>query len=250
MQFFLRTTRELGFWTELEFIEKHVQEVFFFIRFFCRSSSSSGSIERDPVNILRETGHQYSPSGALQPNSASTLNAQPRIIRNSVLRRTSPISRPTVTTVRVIPNLQKARSSLAGSIASLKPVSSDVSQNNCNNEKYPDAAGRVRVLENSIEQRLSVGEVLRHIRITEQKASHGDRYSGKATGANGASKDEVFFDNSRAAERKLLSQVLEQKEKKLSVRNEMEAAIEHRNQNDQDIDDEVSHIFTLNTTVS
>ncbi|EFO21446.2 hypothetical protein LOAG_07043 [Loa loa] len=216
--------------------------------FLQRSSTPSGCIERDPVNVLQETGHQYLPSAALRPNSISASNTQPRIIRNSVLRRTSPVtvqgSRPTAATTRVVPNLQRARSHLAGSIATMKPNASDASKNNCNNEKRQfDATSRIRVLGNSIEPRLPVGEVLRRIRVTEQKPSHADECRGRTAGGSGTSKDEVFFDNSRTNERKLLNHVLEQKERKSSVRNEMETAMQYRiNQNDQDIDDEEENL--------
>lgn len=204
---------------------------------------------------MQETGHQYLPSGALRPNNTSASNAQPRIIRNSVLRRTSPVtvqgSRPTPITARVIPNLQRARNSLAGSIASMKPMSSEASGNNCNNEKRQlDTTGRIRVLGNSVESRLPVGEVLRRIRMTEQKPSHSNEYRGRAAGGSGTSKDEVLSDNSRTTERKLLNQVLEQKERKSSVRNEMEAALQYRvTQNDQDIDDEVQLLLLSDTTI-
>uniref|UniRef100_A0A0R3RFZ8 AAA_34 domain-containing protein n=1 Tax=Elaeophora elaphi TaxID=1147741 RepID=A0A0R3RFZ8_9BILA len=210
-----------------------------------RSTTSSGCIERDPVNVLQETGHQYLPSAALRPNNTSVSNPQSRI---SVLRRTSPVtvqgSRPSVTTTRVIPNLQRARSSLAGSIASIKPISCEVSGNNCNNEKRQlDAAGRIRLLGNSVEPRLPVGEVLRRIRMSEQKPSLVDEYRGRTTDSSGTSKDEVFLDNSRGTERQILNHVLEQKEKKKSVRNEMETAMQYRiTQNDQDIDDEEENL--------
>uniref|UniRef100_A0A1I8EFT4 Uncharacterized protein n=1 Tax=Wuchereria bancrofti TaxID=6293 RepID=A0A1I8EFT4_WUCBA len=206
--------------------------------FLQRSSTPSGCIERDSVNILQETGHQYLPSAALQPNITSASNAQARIIRNSILRRTSPVTvqgpRSTVTTARVIPNLQRARSHLTGSIASMKPISPSTSGNNCNNGKRQlDATGRIRMLGNLVEPRLPVGEVLRRIRVNERKLSHSDEYRG-----SGTSKDEVFFDNSSTMERKLL----DQKEKK-SVRNEMETALQCRfTQNEQEIDDEEENL--------
>ncbi|KAM3724205.1 Protein strawberry notch [Dirofilaria immitis] len=217
--------------------------------FLQRSTTSSGCIGRDPVNILQETGHQYLPSAALRPKNTSAQNAQPRIIRNSVLRRTLPAtvqsSHNTIAVTRMMPNLQKARSHLAGSIASMKPMSSEtsLSGNNCNDDKRKlDGAGRVHAFGNSVEPRLPVGEVLRRIRMTEQKLSHIDGYHGRATNGSGTSKDEVFFDNSRITERKLSNQTLEQKEKK-SVRNEMEAALQYRiPQSDHDIDDEEENL--------
>ncbi|KAL4001691.1 P-loop containing NTP hydrolase pore-1 family protein [Acanthocheilonema viteae] len=209
--------------------------------FLQRSTTRLGCIERDPVNVLQETGHQYLPSAA--------LNAHPRIIRNSVLRRTSPVSvqgsRPGAITTRMIPSLQRARSHLAGSIAGIKPISCpEISGNNCGNEKRElDTAGQIRVLGNSVESRLPVGEVLRRIRINEQKPAHADEYRRRSIGGSGTSKDEVSLDNSRNTERKLLSHVLEQKEKKSSVRKEMETALKYRiTQNDQDIDDEEENL--------
>ncbi|VDK85282.1 unnamed protein product [Onchocerca ochengi] len=206
------------------------------------TTTSSGCIERDPVNILQETGHQYLPSAALRPNNTFTANAQPRIIRNSILRRTSPVtvqgSRTVTTVARVMPNLQRARSHLAGSIANLKSVSSETSGNNCNDDKRQlDATGRIHIFGNSVEPRLPVGEVLRRIRIADQKLSHADGRHGRTTNDNGTSKDEVFFD-SRITERKLSNQ-----EKKSSVRNEMETALQYRiPENVQDIDDEEENL--------
>lgn len=198
------------------------------------------------MNVLQETGHQYLSSTALPPNNSSASSTQPRIMRNSILRRTSPMiiqgSRPSATP-SVIPSLQRARNHLAGSIANVEPVSCEVPGNNCSNEKQqPDITGQIRMLGNSVEPRLPVGEVLRRIRTNEQKSAHVDEYLGKPTSASGTSKDEAFFDNAQNMERKLLNHVsLEQKEKKSSVRKEMETALQYNiNQNDQDIDDEVS----------
>uniref|UniRef100_A0A915PC79 Uncharacterized protein n=1 Tax=Setaria digitata TaxID=48799 RepID=A0A915PC79_9BILA len=215
---------------------------------FLQRSVLSGSIERDPVNVLQETGHQYLPSPALRPNTTSVLHAQPRIIRNSVLRRTSPVTvqgahTATVAT-RVVPNLQRARTHLAGSIANLKSLPSETQGHNDSVEKLQlDVAGRIRVFGNSVESRLPVGEVLRRIRMTEQKPSQVDGCRGRAAGSSGTSKDEVFFDSSRVMERKSLNQILEQKEKKSSIRNEMEAALQYRSSHsDQDIDDEEENL--------
>lgn len=204
------------------------------------------------MNLVQERGHQYLPSAALRLNSTSTSNTQPRIIRNSVLRRKSPVivqgSRTGTTTAHVIPNLQKARCHLAGSIASIKPLSCDVSRNNCNEKRQPDTTGKIRVLENLVEPRLPVGELLRRFRMNEQKPVQSNEYRGRA--ASGTSKDEVFFENPRNAERKVVNHVLEQKEKKSSVRKEMEIALQYRiTENDQDIDDEVYLSYPPNVTI-
>lgn len=147
-------------------------------------------------------------------------------------------------------NLQAARNHLAGSIASVKP--SEPARMNAGGDlptKVGDGNGRIRGAADSTDSRLPVGEVLRRIRMNEQRPLYADGInrapgSPKVTSSNGSSRNELFFDSSSLPERKLLTQMRELKDRR-PAKNEMETALHFRNShNDQDIDDEV-RIFSF-----
>ncbi|VDN07010.1 unnamed protein product [Thelazia callipaeda] len=225
------------------------------VRPFLRSSSSSAllqrnaqsaRIEKDSVNVL-ETECQFQSLAPLQPNTVSVPYGQPRIVRSAVLRRTSPVTiqgtRPPAiirTPSRAVSNLQQSRNNLSATVANISSASSETAVNNVDEKQQPDIISNIRVQENLTKPPSPVRDILRRVRINDQKFSEGRQRS--VTANSSTSKAEVP-DSSYIKERKLMNQGFEQKDKKASVRNEMEAALKSRStQNDQDVDEDEENL--------